>query len=132
MFRGLANVNVTADDVDAAVAWYSEVFGAAPYFVAPPEGPAQYAEWRLGDDEDEFGVMSSGFRPSLPTPGGAIAYLAVDDVDASVAALTERGATLVDAVTDRGDGFRTASIADPFGNLIGLMHSPHWLERHGG
>ena len=32
-------------------------------------------------------------------------------------------------VTARGDsGFRTASVVDPFGNILGVMHNPHYLE----
>jgi hypothetical protein len=25
-------------------------------------------------------------------------------------------------------GFVVASVVDPFGNIVGLMHSPHYLE----
>ena len=33
----------------------------------------------------------------------------------------------------RGDsGFMTASVVDPFGNVLGIMQNPHWLESHGG
>jgi hypothetical protein len=30
----------------------------------------------------------------------------------------------------REAGFVTGSIVDPFGNVVGLMHSPHWLAGH--
>jgi hypothetical protein len=31
--------------------------------------------------------------------------------------------------TPRGDkGFVTAAVVDPFGNVLGIMHNPHYLE----
>lgn len=132
MLRGLANLNLVADDMPAAVAWYADVLGAQPYFVRPEDGPVEYAEWRFGDDEDELALMSSAYRPALDGPGGAIVSLHVDDVAAALASLVERGAAVFEPLIERGDGFVTASIADPFGNVLGLMHSPHWAARHDG
>jgi hypothetical protein len=32
-------------------------------------------------------------------------------------------------VTPRGDsGFVTASVIDPFGNVLGVMYNPHYLD----
>ncbi|WP_309068835.1 VOC family protein [Microbacterium sp.] len=130
MLRGLANLNVVADDMTHALDWYTGVFGEPPYFVRPEQGEPQYAEWRFGDDEDEFALMSSAFRPSLAEPGGALAYFHVDDIRAAAEWMAGLGARAVDPVMERGGGFWTASFADPFGNLIGLMQSPHWRDAH--
>ncbi len=130
MFRGLANLNLVADDMAAAVDWYSTVLGEPPYFVRPETGPVQYAEWRFGDDEDELALMDARFRPSLPAPGGALVSIHVDDIQAAFDRLRELGATPFDPVTVRGEGWLSASVADPFGNLIGLIQSPHWAGRH--
>ncbi len=130
MFRGLANLNVVSDDMPAAIDWYTAVFGTAPYFVRPEDGPAQYAEWRFGDDEDEFALMDTRFRPALPQPGGALASMHVDDIHAETDRLVALGATPFDPVTPRGEGWWSASVADPFGNLIGLIQSPHWAAKH--
>jgi hypothetical protein len=57
----------------------------------------------------------------------------VDDVPAAVTRLLELGATEYQPVTVREAGFVTASVVDPFGNILGLMYSPHFLamqERH--
>ena len=32
-------------------------------------------------------------------------------------------------MTARGEGFVTASVVDPFGNLLGVMTNPHWTAR---
>ena len=132
MFRGLANLNLVAEDMPTAVDWYSTVFESAPYFVRPEQGPAQYAEWRFGDDEDEFALMDARFRPALAQPGGALVSMHVDDIRASVDRLIGLGATPFDPVTQRGEGWWSASVSDPFGNLLGLIQSPHWEARHAG
>lgn len=132
MLRGLANLDLVADDMPAAVAWYADVLGAPPYFVRPEEGPVEYAEWRFGDDADELALMSSVYRPQLTSPGGAVVSMHVDDVPAVLAALVERGATVFEPVIERGGGFVTASVADPFGNVLGFMRSPHWAAQHDG
>lgn len=128
--RGLAQLNLVATDVTAAADWWSAVLGQAPYFQMPPEGPAQYVEFRFGDDADELGLMSALFRPTLEHPGGALVSFHVDDVESALGRLVELGATTFDPIQDRGHGFVTASVVDPFGNLVGLIHSPHWLARH--
>lgn len=34
-------------------------------------------------------------------------------------------------VTKRGDSFITASVVDPFGNVLGVMYSQHYLDMLG-
>jgi hypothetical protein len=38
------------------------------------------------------------------------------------------GAAEHEPPTERGAGFITASVIDPFGNILGIMHNPHYLE----
>jgi len=38
------------------------------------------------------------------------------------------GATQHEAIKDHGHGFVTATIVDPFGNILGIMFNPHYLE----
>jgi hypothetical protein len=38
------------------------------------------------------------------------------------------GDTQLEAPEDRGHGFITATAVDPFGNLLGIMYNPHYLE----
>lgn len=130
MFRGIANANFVADDVPQAIAWYTTLMDQPPYFVRPVSGPAEYAEWRFGDDEDELAVMLSTYRPVLPQPGGALVSLHIDDIRAACERLRELGAQEFDPVTKRGEGWWSASVVDPFGNLLGLIQSPHWAGKH--
>jgi len=55
-------------------------------------------------------------------------YWHVDDVPATLAKLLSLGAQVHEAPTDRGEGFITASVVDPFGNILGVMYNPHYLE----
>jgi predicted enzyme related to lactoylglutathione lyase len=53
----------------------------------------------------------------------------VDDLEATVARLRELGAAEYQPITPRGDsGFVTASVVDPFGNVLGVMANPHYVE----
>ena len=131
MLRGLCNVSFWADDVVAAVRWYREVLGIEPYFARPEQGPPAYVEFRLGDSLDELGIIDRRYAPSSaqPGPGGVIAYWHVDDVRTTYGDLLARGAREYDPPTDRGEaGWVIAAVVDPFGNILGLMHSPHYLE----
>ena len=129
MLRGLTTITYFADDVTAAVAWYTEVLGAEPYFAREVEGKPAYVEFRIGDYQHELGILDSRFAPhGLSQPGGNVAYWAVDDVHASYDRLLELGATVHDKPTERGPGFVTASVVDPFGNILGVMFNQHYLD----
>lgn len=130
MLRGLTTFNVFADDVAAAAAWYAEFFGVEPYFARPLDGPPSYVEFRIGDYQAEFGIVDSRFSPhgKSDKPAGALTYWAVDDVQATFDRLLELGATVHDKVVERGPGFVTASVVDPFGNILGVMFNQHYLD----
>jgi hypothetical protein len=38
------------------------------------------------------------------------------------------GARQLEAVSERGPGFVTASVVDPFDNVLGIMYNRHYLE----
>jgi predicted enzyme related to lactoylglutathione lyase len=129
--RGLSTVTFWADDLGAAVDWYTRVLGTAPYFVRPePPDPPMYAEFRIGDHEDELGLLDRRFAPAKASAGvgGAVTYWHVDDARAAYQHLLEAGATSYEPPTDREAGFVTASVLDPFGNILGVMYNPHWVE----
>lgn len=130
MLRGLTTVSFFADDVAAARAWYTELLGTEPYFVRPAEGTPAYVEFRIGDYQHELGIIDSRFaasgRPDQPC--GAVTYWHVDDVPASFERLVSLGATAHEEPVERGPGFITASVIDPFGNILGVMYNRHYLE----
>jgi predicted enzyme related to lactoylglutathione lyase len=50
----------------------------------------------------------------------------VADADAAVAHFARHGAAVRSPVRDVGGGIRVATVADPFGNLVGLIENPHF------
>ncbi|GAA4680814.1 VOC family protein [Streptomyces youssoufiensis] len=125
MLRGLATVSFWTADLAAAKDWYTELLGVEPYFERPG-----YAEFRIGDSQDELGLIDSRYAPagSATEPGGAVVYWQVDDVSATLARLLSLGAKEYESPTDRGSGFVTASVTDPFGDILGFMYNPHYLD----
>ena len=135
LFRGFAGICFYADDLAAARDWYSELLGQQPYFVRPhpPAAPA-YLEFRVGDDQDEFGILDRRYGPAgaANPPGGAVMGWAVDDLGATVEKLLAIGATEYEPIDETEDGFLTASVVDPFGNVLGVTYNPHYLQMHAG
>jgi len=130
MLRGLTTVNYLAEDVAAAVDWYTGLLGVGPYFSRPVEGTPAYAEFRIGDYQHELGILDRRFAAAGQPgqAGGAVVYWHVDDVQASFDRLLALGATKHEEPVERGPGFVTASVIDPFGNLLGVMYNQHYLD----
>ena len=129
--RGMATVNFWADDVVAARDWYAELFGVEAYFQRPDAEHPAYVEFRIGDYEHEFGIIDRKYAPqgTQPGPGGAVLLWHVDDIQAAFERLKAMGAKEYDPITKRGEsGFITASVIDPFGNILGIMYNPHYVE----
>jgi predicted enzyme related to lactoylglutathione lyase len=128
VLRGLATISFYAADHQAAKKWYTELLGMEPYFNLPG-----YAEFRIGDYQHELGIIDSAYAPvgAAKGPGGAIAYWHVDDLKATLDKLLLLGATEYQPITDHSGGkgsFVTASVVDPFGNILGIMTNLHYLE----
>jgi len=117
MLLGLRTVIYKAPDLARAKAWYAEVFAITPYFDEPFYVGFNVGGYELGLDPDVG---------TPPGPGGSTAYWGVADLDAVLAHVVEHGAALVTPAQDVGGGIRVASIADPFGNVIGVIENPHF------
>lgn len=129
MLRGMATVSLYADDLPAASEWYTRLLGVDPYFVRPVDGPPAYVEFRIGDYQHELGIIDRRWAPHQDgRPGGAVLFWHVDDIDAALDKLRAMGATEHEQRTVREAGFVTASVVDPFGNILGVMYNPHYLD----
>jgi len=130
ILRGVATISFYAADVAAAKKWYSELLGIDPYFERPDSEHPGYIEFRLGDYQHELGIIDSIYAPkgAAAGPGGAVVFWHVDDVAATLEKVTAMGAKEYEPLTNREAGFITASVVDPFGNILGLMYNPHYLE----
>ncbi|MEU4190380.1 VOC family protein [Kribbella sp. NPDC026611] len=132
MMRGLATVSFYAEDVKAARDWYEKALGVAAYYAVPSAEEPAYVEFRFGDLQCELGIIDARYATQQVrgVPAGTVVYWHVDDLAGELEHLTSLGATVHEPITERGEGtgFRTATVVDPFGNLVGLMNNPHYLQ----
>ncbi|MFG6196764.1 VOC family protein [Nonomuraea sp. JJY05] len=125
MLRGFATMSFYAADLDAAKTWYTELLGLEPYYQVPG-----YIEFRVGDYQHELGIIDARFAPAGATdgPAGSITYWHVDDLEAALDRLLALGAKEHQPIRQHGEGFVTASVVDPFGNVLGVMYNQHYLD----
>jgi len=108
------------DGADAAIAFYTEVFGAKERVRMPgPAGRVGHAELEIGDGllmlSDEYPDMGNvGPKTVGGTPVTLSIY--VDDVDVVYAKAIQRGATATRPVEDQFYGDRSGQFVDPFGH----------------
>ncbi len=117
MFLGLRTVIYHAPDLAKAKAWYTETFGVAPYFDEP-----YYVGFEIGGFE-------LGLNPDVSqvTVGdNAVAYWGVADIEQAYSHLVDRGAEPRAPVKDVGGDIKIGTVADPFGNVIGLIQNPQF------
>ena len=118
--KGLGTVIYHVSDLNRAKAWYAAAFQQAPYFDEPFYVGFNVAGYELGLDPD--------VAAAAPGPGGSVAYWRVGEIGAAVDHFVASGATLVSPARDVGDGIKVATVADPFGNAIGLIENPHFTR----
>lgn len=112
-------------DAAAAIAFYSDAFGATEKFrLVEPNGRVGHAELTFGpttimlsDEFPEFGIRA----PAAFGGTSVTIHLHVDDADALIVRAVAAGATLERAAQDQFYGERSGSVRDPYGHrwLIG-------------
>ena len=111
---------ICVDGAEDAIAFYAVVFGATERMrLASPGGKIGHAEFTIGDSvimiSDEF--PDWGVRGPAAYGGTAVTLgVYVEDVDATFARATERGAQVVRPVEDQFYGDRSGQFLDPWGH----------------
>lgn len=118
MVQGLGTVIYHVADLNQAKEWYAKVFQQAPYFDEPFYVGFNIGGYELGLNPDQS-VSQAG-------PGGGVAYWRVAEIERAVHHFAAAGARIVAPVQDVGEGIKVATVADPFGNQIGLLENPHF------
>jgi predicted enzyme related to lactoylglutathione lyase len=105
-------LEIPATDVEASAAFYEAVFG--------------WSLRRRGDGElafdDTVGEVSGSWvtgRPPTSDPG-LVVHVMVDDIEAALARVVERGGEVVTPVTWLGEKEGYAIFRDPAGNILGV------------
>ena len=121
---GIGAITLFVDDVDAAKAFYREVFGIPVHFEDEVSVVFDVGGTLINllkaSEADEL------IRPAAVAHGDAGARMQltiqVDDVDATCAELARRGVELLNGPIDRPWGIRTASFRDPGGHIWEIAH----------
>ncbi len=112
----IVHVEFVAADHERAGAFYAEAFGwrieAAPM-------PEAYLLAATGPGEGIDGAIMSDRYQQQPT----IAWIAVDDLDATLSAVRAAGGSVAGAVQDLPGVGRVCYVRDPEGVLIGLRQA---------
>ncbi len=118
----LVSVRYMVDDVEAAIAFYTDMLGFEVLTSAPPA----FADVKRGNLRLLLaGPRSSAGRPMpdgrQPEPGGwNRIHLIVGDIDAEVARLHAAGATFRNDIVT-GPGGKQILVEDPSGNVVELF-----------
>ncbi len=115
MIQGLRTALYPAPNLAQAKAWYESVFQQKPYFDEP---------FYVGF---EIGGFELGLVPDL-SPGevGAKALWGVDNLEKEVERLRDLDITIKGEIQEVGGGIKVVDLADPFGNLVGLIENPNF------
>jgi predicted enzyme related to lactoylglutathione lyase len=116
MLNGLRTVIYKVKELELAKKWYTSFVGHPPYFDQPFYVGYNVGGYELGLDPNQDHL----------TTGNNVTYWGVDDLRAEVARVHALGARVVSDVQDVGDGILVATVADPFGNVIGLIQNPNF------
>lgn len=104
-------------DLIKAKKWYTEAFGIEPYFDEP-----FYVGFEIGGYE-------LGLHPEHKNQKRADnveAYWGVENIREEYARLIKIGAKEHAEIKEVGGGIEVTTLLDPWGNLIGLIHNPHF------
>lgn len=118
MFLGLRTAVYHVNNIDKGKDWYSLAFEINPYFNKP-----FYVGYDIGGFE--LGLVPNDDNIDVKNKG-QVAYWGVSDIEAVFKHLLLIGAQRHENIKDVGDGILTASVVDPFGNILGLIQNPHF------
>jgi len=117
-FQGLRTVLYHVPDLAQARAWYAAALETPPYFDQPFYVGFSVGGYELG--------LHPGTAGKSEKDHGVVAYWGVADTAAALSRLLKLGARRHNDVQDVGGGIRVATVADPFGNVFGIIENPHF------
>lgn len=115
---GLRTTIYKVGDIDKAKAWYTKAFGVEPYFDEP-----YYVGFNIGGYE--LGLQPED-EPTSDKVESVVAYWGVENIQEIYDQFLRLGATENEKPYNVGGEIITATVKDPFGNVIGLIFNPHF------
>ena len=118
MITGVAGVIIWTDDLERLVAFYRNTLGLTPYSVRP-----HFIAFRWGNMRLSVGKHRHVAGPARD-PYRIMINLAVQDIDATYAALVARDVIFLKPPTQEEWGGWVATFFDPDGNILQLLQQP--------
>ena len=109
--QGIKTVLHPVSDLEKAKTVYTALLG-----IPPQTDGAYYVGYEA--EGQQIGLVPNGGPQGMTTP---VAYWHVPDIEAKLAEVTAAGAAVKEPPRDVGEGRLVATIADPDGNVLGLI-----------
>lgn len=115
---GLRTTIYKVGDISKATSWYTSVFQTEPYFNEPFYVGFNIAGYELGLQPEEQTITVKA--------DSVITYWGVKNIDAAYEDFVKAGATENEKPFNVGGEIVTATVKDPWGNIIGLIYNPEF------
>ena len=115
---GLRTTIYKVGDIQKAKNWYAKVFNTEPYFDEPFYVGFDIGGYELGLQPEEI--------PSTNKIESVVTYWGVEDIQAVYDSFIELGATENEKPYNVGGDLMTATVKDPWGNVIGFIYNPEF------
>ena len=119
---GLRTAIYQVSDITKAKEWYSQAFKTTPYFDEPFYVGFDIAGYELGLQPED--------NPTLDKPASVVTYWGVDEIHEEYDRLVALGALENEKPYNVGGKIMTATLKDPWGNVIGLIYNPEFKVKN--
>ncbi len=113
---GLRTTIYKVPDIQKAKDWYVKAFSKEPYFDQPFYVGFNIGGFELGLQPEE--------NPIINRTDNVETYWGVQDIQKEYERLIQIGAAEKEKPTNVGGQLMTATVKDPWGNIIGLIYNP--------
>ena len=112
---GLRTVIYKVDDIQKAKEWYSKILGKSPYF---------NESFYVGFDVSGYELGLQPAEGKSSTGSNEVVYWGVEDIQKTYDRLLELGAEPYEEPENVGGDIMTATVKDPWGNVLGIIYNP--------
>ena len=118
LFLGLRTTIYKVAEIEKAKKWYSAAFETEPYFDEP-----FYVGFNIGGYE--LGLLPED-NPTTEKQATVLTYWGVNNIEQAYEHLVKMGATENEKPQNVGGDIMTATVKDPWGNIIGIIYNPEF------
>ncbi len=119
---GLRTAIYQVSDITKAKEWYSQAFKTTPYFDEPFYVGFDIAGYELGLQPED--------NPTLDKPASVVTYWGVNHIHEEYDRLVALGALENEKPYNVGGEIMTATVKDPWGNVIGIIYNPEFKVKN--